>query len=520
MKRLIVISTMMVGIGIVMGVMLVSNFTPSFLSENFALNNNKLGANNAPVKVSETVNALNNAFAASSNAVLPSVVSISVEAEVKGGRQMPGDFRDFFRFFGSPMPEGEGDDNEREAPRTRGAGSGVIISDDGYVITNNHVIDNAVKDGIKVILNDKREFTAKVIGTDPLTDLAVLKIDASGLQAVHFASIDDVKIGEWVVAVGNPLGLNSTVTAGIVSAIGRGQFGYGRGKSPYSVENYIQTDAAINPGNSGGGLFNLSGSLVGINTAIATETGNYIGYGFAIPIDLVQSVVLDLMDDGKIDRGYIGVRISNIKDEVEAKALGLDKIEGIKIEEVIKGKAGEKAGLEIGDVILEVDGKSVKSSNELQSQIVLHRSGDKVKLSIWRDGKKIFKTVTLQSNEENDVAVAGEDVKDDSNKDDNADNFEFEKLGFTVKNLDSKTKKELDVDNGVIVSDVKRYGLAMERGIAPSGVIYKADRKNVTSIKQLKEIISAKKPGDALLIQVKYKDTNRMIAIEIPKTDG
>jgi serine protease Do len=319
-----------------------------------------------------------------------------------------------------------------------------------------------------------------------------------------------------VIAVGNPLGLNSTVTGGIVSAIGRGGLALGSDRSGYSVENFIQTDAAINPGNSGGGLFNLEGSLVGINTAIATRTGTYIGYGFAIPIDLVKAVILDLIDDGKVNRGYIGVRIKTV-DEVEAKSSGLDKVEGAMVHEVMKGQAADKAGLEMGDIILEIDGKPVKTSNELQSQIVLHRAGDVVKLTVWRDGKKINKSVKLlarDEDKEDEKTVAGEEPKkdEDSNKP-----ITFDKLGFSIAPLTSEIKKNNDVSKGVLVTKVERYGKAAERGLAPNGVIVKADRKDISSPEQLKNIIDSKKPGDAILLQLKYPDASRIVALQIPE---
>lgn len=499
----------------------------------------KLGSDKAPTQMNNTIKMINESFVNASEAVLPSVVSISVEAEVKenGGMQRFGggdqDFREFFKFFGPNNPFGndseEGEDEgkaeqpkdkkkkEKNSPRTtQGAGSGVIVTSDGYIVTNNHVVENAIEDGIKVVLNDKREYTAKLIGTDPLTDLAVIKIEGTNFTPAHFSKIEDVKIGEFVIAVGNPLGLNSTVTSGIVSAIGRGRLGLGKGA--YSVENYIQTDAAINPGNSGGGLFDLNGSLIGINTAIATGTGNYIGYGFAIPIDMVQSVVSDLMDDGQIDRGYIGVQIRSLTDEVDAKGFGLSKVEGVVVSGVLPDGAAKAAGIEEGDVILELDGKVVNTSNELQSKIIQHRAGDKVSLVIWRDGKKINKTVTLKSKDNEDVASK----KDDKEKEKVSDNepVSFDDLGFTVKPIDSKMKKDFDVENGVMVSDVKRFSPAGKRNLISNGIITKADRKTIKNSEELKDIIESKKPGDVLLLQVKYKESNQMVALEIPKKQG
>jgi len=348
--------------------------------------------------------------------------------------------------------------------------------------------------------------------------LALIKIDAKGLKPVHLASIDNVKVGELVIAVGNPLGLNSTVTTGIVSAIGRGQLNLLSSRDRYSVENFIQTDAAINPGNSGGGLFNLQGSLIGINTAIASRTGTYIGYGFAIPVDLVKAVVSDLIENGTINRGVIGIEIRSI-DEVEAKAVGLDAVEGIFVQKVLPDSPAEKAGVESGDVIIELDGKKVRTSNELQSMLVFHHAGDEVKLTIWRDNNRINKTLKLKSID--NITAKNEEVA--SKGDEERENFkadkkvEFEKLGFSVEPLNNEQKEKYDVKNGVVISNVKRYSVAYDRGLVAQGIITKADRKSVNSPKDLEKIIDSKKPGEAIMLQVNYKDNLRMVALEIPK---
>ncbi|HPO64060.1 MAG TPA: Do family serine endopeptidase [Candidatus Kapabacteria bacterium] len=467
-----------------------------------------IGASKPPVVISPQVDAMNNAFVAVSEAVLPTVVSINVEIETSAGKnQFQDQFKDFFEFFGMPQDEGE----EQGKRRSEGSGSGVIISQNGYIVTNNHVVENAVS--IKVKTYDKKEYKAELIGTDPLTDLALIKIDASPLPVAHLADMDNVRIGEWVLAVGNPLGLNSTVTTGIVSAIGRGELSLSRDKDGYSIENFIQTDAAINPGNSGGGLFNLHGSLVGINTAIATRTGTYIGYGFAIPIDLVRSVVLDLMDDGKINRGYIGVSIRTV-DEVVAKSLGLDKVEGALVHNILKDSPAEKAGVESGDVILEVDGKKISTSNELQSTIVMKRAGDKVNLTIWRDGKKINKTVKLEPRDK-DTEIASA-TKGDEEKEEVSSSVDFDKLGFTAETLNKDIKENFDVKQGAYVTKVKRYSLAEQRGLVPNGVIIKADRKEIKSPSDLKKIVDSKKSGETILLHLKYKDQTRIVAFEIP----
>ena len=508
MKRRLFARTSLIGGGVLLSAILVLFVFSSIGTKLFA-DGPTIGASKPPVVVSEQVKALNDAYVNVSNAVIPTVVSVSVVVENKDTGQMNEQFREFFKFFGQPF----GDNENPNFHKSEGSGSGVIISDDGYIVTNNHVVENATE--ITVTTNDKKEHKAKLIGRDPLTDLAVIKIEGNNFQVAHFGDIENVKVGEMVIAVGNPLGLNSTVTGGIVSAIGRGGLALGNDRSGYSVENFIQTDAAINPGNSGGGLFNLEGSLVGINSAIATRTGTYIGYGFAIPIDLVKAVILDLIDDGKVNRGYIGFRIKTV-DEIEAKSSGLDKVEGAMVHEVIKDQAADKAGLEMGDIILEIDGKVLKTSNELQNQIVLHRAGDVVDLTIWRDGKKIHKSVKLlaRDEEKDDVkTVAGKEPKKDeeSNKP-----ITFDKLGFSIGPLTSEIKKNNDVSKGVVVTKVDRFGKAAERGLSPNGVIVKADRKELNSPEQLKKLIDSKKPGDAILLQLKYPDASRIVALEIP----
>lgn len=509
MKKIMVGSSLLVALGIFMGVLLVSNLSTDSIGNIFA-STKKFGAENPPVQQTDAMRTLNNAFTSVSEAVLPSVVSIEVTAtrEESGNPTL----EDFFNQFRQ-----QDKDNNKE-DLVEGKGSGVIISKDGYIVTNNHVVENAKE--IKVTTFDKRTYKAELVGTDPLTDLAVIKLvgdDLGVFSPVHFADIATVKVGEWVMAVGNPLGLTSTVTTGIVSAIGRGQLGLN--KDRYSVEYYIQTDAAINPGNSGGGLFDMDGSLTGINTAIATSTGNYIGYGFAIPVDLVKSVIDDLIDDGKVNRGYIGVSISSVKDEVEAKAFGLDGVYGVKIESVLKESAAAQAGLEDGDVILKLDGEKIYTSPELQSRIAQKRAGDKVDLVIMRDKKILNKTVTLKSRDNDDNFADASDVQAQTGGNKDAP-VNFDKLGFKVEKLTDKIKKEYETENGVLITDVKRFSIASDRGMYPNGIIIEADRKVIKTTSQLKSIIDEKKPGDSFLVRVKYPEVTRILAIQIPEKQG
>jgi serine protease Do len=499
----------LVGGGILIGILIVISVLP-FLSTKLFADNTNIGAKEPPVVMSEQVKALNDAYVSVSKAVLPTVVSVSVVVENKdvSGPQDE-QWKDFFKFFGHPFD----DNDQKQFHRSEGSGSGVIISDDGYIVTNNHVVENATD--ITVTTYDKKEYKAKLIGRDPLTDLAVIKIEGSGFPEAYLGDMDKVQVGEMVIAVGNPLELNSTVTSGIISAIGRGGMTMSSNQSKYSVENFIQTDAAINPGNSGGGLFSLDGSLVGINSAIATRTGTYIGYGFAIPVDLVKAVVKDLIKNGKVNRGYIGVSIRTI-DEVEAKYAKLDKVEGVMVNDVIKGQAAAQAGIEIGDIILAIDGKTVKTSNELQSQIVLHNAGDAVDLTIWRDVRKIHKSVKLMPRNEDEVASNSNSGNETEKGEDVNKPVSFDKLGFSVAPLTDDIKKNLDITNGVLISKVEPYSPAANQGLVQNGVIVKMDKKDVNSPEQLKKMLDSKKPGDAILFQVKYQDSNRIVALEIP----
>lgn len=503
MKRTIIFSTVLIGLGIMIGVALVSNFSPDTIKSVFA-QSKTIGAENQPLEASTTAQALNDAMVHVADAVLPTVVFVSVDMETTRGSNP------FEEFFGFEAPE--------EGRRSRGSGSGVIISKSGYIVTNYHVVENAIDEGIKVVLHDKREFKAKLVGKDPLTDLAVLKIDdKADFPVAHLGDLEELRVGEFVMAVGNPLGLNSTVTSGIVSAVGRGRLGLA--SSGYAVENYIQTDAAINPGNSGGGLFNMHGSLVGINTAIASRTGTYIGYGFAIPIDLVKSVAEDLIDDGEINRGYIGVAIKTIENETQAKGFKVDEIAGAYVENVYPDSPAEKAGIEKYDVILEVEGKKVITSSDLQSFVALYRAGDKISLKISRDGKIITKNVTLKKLDEDQASFIDPEIKDKDERAGKSEKgpYELKQFGFTVDIIPDRLKNELDIDQGVFVTKVDRYGIAGDQGLFEGGVITEIDKKKVKGLADFKKTINSKKPGDVFLMEVKYSRRNVLIALEVPK---
>lgn len=476
----------------------------------------EIGLTKPPIEMNPNIKALNDAYKNAANAVIESVVNIRVKIKPKSRsesfRSFPfDDDNPFFKDWEDFLKRHFGDSD----PEMTSAGSGVFVTSDGYIVTNNHVIENASE--IKVTTYNKKEFKAKIIGSDKWTDLAVIKIEGEGFKPVHFANMDLIKVGELVIAVGNPLGLNSTVTSGIISALGRGGLNLIRpedgGRVNFAIENFIQTDAPINPGNSGGGLFDLNGSLVGINTAIATRTGTYIGYGFAIPADLAKTVVTEIIRTGKFQRAYLGVYIRTV-DETYAKAFGLKEIKGAFVNEIESGSPADKAGIKVEDVILAVDGKQINSSNELQSEIALRKPGETVEITIWRQKKELKLKVKLGTRD-GDVA---EKAQTDFQEPKPGQEVKIEKLGLVVTPIDEKIKEAYDVRSGVFLKDVKNQTFRVERNLVPGGVIIKVDDQEIASVGQLKKIIESKKPGDAILLRIKYKDASTIVAIEMPES--
>lgn len=316
--------------------------------------------------------------------VKPTVVYIETEIPIARGDMPEDEFHDEERdFWGQMFPR-----------NARTVGSGIIISSDGYILTNNHVVEGAVEGGINVTLNDKQTFKARVVGTDPTTDLAVIKIDALNLPAITMGNSNEVEVGEWVLAIGNPFRLRSTVTAGIVSALSRQVQIHNGANQQLRINSYIQTDAAINKGNSGGALVNTSGELVGVNTAIVSMSGSYQGYGFAAPSNLALKVARDLIEFGEVRRALLGVSISTI-DAAAAEELGMEQIQGVRIQDISSGGAAEKSGLRKDDVVLRVNGSAVNESNQLQQEIAVLTPGEVVVLEIWRDGEEFVKEIEL-----------------------------------------------------------------------------------------------------------------------------
>lgn len=435
--------------------------------------------------------------------VRPSIVSIYTTKKVKMTHPF---FRWFREWEGENSPFDEEGQNEM---RQQGLGSGIIISEDGYILTNNHVIEDV--DEIRVKLTDKTEYEAKLIGSDPTTDIALIKVEADDLPTAVLGNSENVKIGEWVIAIGSPLYLTSTVTAGIVSALSR-ELNIIGGGNPAGIENFIQTDAAINPGNSGGALLNIRGEVIGVNTAIATNTRYYMGYGFAVPINIAKSVVNDLMEYGEVRRGYLGVYIQEVT-PVVAKGVKLDKPRGVLISSVIEGSAAEKAGIKEGDVILTVNGKEVNQPNTLQALIGTHNPGDEVDLELWRDGKQIDMTVELQSQDNAGVAQSSDDRKKEEKS--------LGDLGLKVKDLSSREMDALELDKGVLIINVDRYSAASKAGLTRGEVIYEVNGEDVHSVDGFYDMIGQYKSGDVIKLMLRRRQGNelfdRLVFLEIPE---
>lgn len=357
------------------------------------------------------------------------------------------------------------------------SGSGIFITADGYIATNNHVIDNAAE--IEVVLNDKRSYLAELVGTDPETDLALLKIEEKELPFLPFGNSDNLEIGEWVIAVGNPFNLTSTVTAGIVSAKGRNINLLRQNGGEWAIENFIQTDAAVNPGNSGGALVNTQGELIGINTAIASKTGSYAGYSFAVPVNIAKKILDDLLKFGEVKRAVLGVKIQDLTAEL-AKEKGIEKLEGVFVPEVIEGKAADKAGIKSGDVILKIDEKKLNSSSQLQEEISKHYPGDEILVSVLREGKYFNKKVKLLTRE------GEEKFKQEVSRD------EREVLGATFENLSRQEKLNMGIRNGVRIKKVAKSEFA-SKGVPNGFIITKIDKQKVNSTEQLMQMIKNKK---------------------------
>jgi Do/DeqQ family serine protease len=436
-------------------------------------------------------------FTAVAKKVMPAVVHIkSTQVQnVKNYnyRSYPDPFREFFdddifrHFFGPNFRFEAPQQPQQRGPQARvGTGSGVIINAEGYIITNNHVIDNA--DDIEVTLDDNRVFKAKVIGTDPSTDLALLQIKEKDLPYLPLVNSDNVEVGEWVLAVGNPFNLNSTVTAGIVSAKGR-NINILQDRS--AIESFIQTDAAINPGNSGGALVNLQGGLIGINTAIASPTGAYAGYGFAVPSNIVSKVAEDLLKYGMVQRGYLGLMIRSVDGNL-AKEKDLEVTTGVYVDSITANSAAGDAGIMVGDVIVEIDETPVKTSAELLEIIGRHHPGDEVALKVDRKGKELDFLVTLR-NQEGKEKIYERGTKE-----------VLDILGVELEELDKETAKKLDINGGLRITKLFSGKLKRHTDIKVGFIITKVDGKVFKTVDEFVKYLENKKGG--VMVEGVYED--------------
>jgi serine protease Do len=447
---------------------------------------------------------LSKTFSAAAKAAMPAVVSVKVEKSVEVGSAMGGpsqlndpfgQFGDDFlkRFFGDRLPQGQ-------APRKyhqEGLGSGFIISEDGYILTNNHVVGDA--DKITVGLKDGRTFTdAKLIGTDPESEVALIKIQGHNFPVLPMGDSSKADIGDWVIAIGNPFGLTETVTVGVISAVGRSNVHIA------AYEDFIQTDAAINPGNSGGPLVNLDGQVIGINTAIYSESGGYMGIGFAIPINMARTIEEQLLKGGKVSRGYLGLVAQNVTPEM-VELLGLKDPAGVVVAQIEKGSPAEKAGLKVQDVILTIGGKKVTTYDLFRNEVALVKPGSQVELRVVREGKPLDITVTL---DERPTAAA--------NRGPSAQESE-QTLGLTVQKLTKDLADQLGyrLGEGVIVSEVIPGSPTADKGIQQGDLILSVNRRTVTSVDEFTTAVQQSRKSGKVLFLVRRGDVSQFVVVPL-----
>jgi serine protease Do len=451
----------------------------------------------------DTARDLSATFTQVAERIGPSVVNISSSKKVKGPA---GNLRDglrgspfeefgeeFFRHFFGPQGPGQG-------PRgflQQGMGTGVIVGDEGYIVTNTHVVEGA--DEVKVKLVDEREFTAKVVGTDPKTDVAVLKIEAEGLQAATLGDSDALRVGELVIASGNPFGLNATVTAGIVSAKGRANVGIA------DYEDFIQTDAAINPGNSGGPLVNLDGEVVGINTAIFSRSGGYMGIGFAIPVNMVKSIMGSLIEDGRVIRGWLGIAIQNL-DEGLAKSFNFDSTDGVLVGDVTDCSPAEKAGLETGDIIVSFNGSPVARADKLRSRVAATKPGSTATLEVYRDGRREELEVEIGELPADEHAAAEPETAPKLD------------VGMSVQTLTPEIARQLGYEagtRGVVVTDVDPFGPGAKAGIQVQDVITQVQDKPVKNTDDFRSALRKHEDDGGVRIVVRHGEMQRFAYLDL-----
>jgi len=450
------------------------------------------------IQVPQSLNGGDSAFSDIVKVISPLVVNISTSKTVSKKDSSPfsdffdGSLNDFFDPFSMPKKWKE-----------ESLGSGVLVSSDGYIITNNHVVEKA--DEITVTLFDQQNYRGKIIGTDPKTDIAVIKISADDLPEINWGNSDALQVGEFVLAFGNPFSLGHTVTMGIVSAMGRANVGIA------DYEDFIQTDAAINPGNSGGPLVNVKGELIGINTAIFSRTGGYQGIGFAVPSNMAQSVMTQLITDGKVTRGWLGVTIQNFTPEL-AKEFGLKKLAGALVTDVFKGSPAETAGVKRGDVILNVNGKDIRNVEALRNMVSQTKVGSSINLKIIRNRKDLNVKVEIVEFPQEIAKSAPVEQQDKLRNDDNT------LAGFSVMDLTRDIAKQLDLsrnEKGVVIVRVKPYSAAEEVGLKKGDVIQEINKKKVRDLDDFNRTIGSLREGDTVLLFINRGGNKFYITLEI-----
>ncbi len=431
------------------------------------------------------------AFSEIVRAVSPAVVNISSTKVIK---KQPTPFDEFFDFL-YPFPDGRG-----KRWKEQSLGSGVIVSPDGYIVTNNHVVEQA--DEIKVILIDKKSFKAKVVGSDPKTDIAIIKIDAKGLPVLPWGDSERLQVGEFVLAIGNPFGLSHTVTMGIISAVGRADVGI------TDYENFIQTDAAINPGNSGGPLVNIKGELIGINTAIFSKTGGYQGIGFTVPTNMVRIVMDQLIKQGKVTRGWLGITIQELTPEI-AQKFGLKQSEGALVSDVAKGSPAHRAGMARGDIILEFNGKKVRDVATLRNMVAQSKVGSQVEIKVLRRDREI----TLKANIMELPTEMGDVVPSSSNSMDMSDSA---LSGITVMDINAAIAKQLGIDRdekGVVIVKVEHGSSAEDAGLRKGDVVQEIDRQRINGLNDFNKATSKIRTEDTVLLFVNRSGRKFYVAL-------
>ncbi|MFQ5949504.1 MAG: DegQ family serine endoprotease, partial [Nitrospiria bacterium] len=488
----LIFSAFLLVVGIIVGVTLVSEFhsVPSGRAIDETL---KETLKRKPPAIAET----EQAFVGVSKAVTPSVVNISTTRTVRQRRDspiFPFDDPIFRRFFGEDPFERRGGPREHKA---QSLGSGVIVDPDGLIVTNNHVIEKA--DEIKVLLSDKREFTGKVVGTDPKSDLAVIRIDAANLPSVTWGDSSKLQVGEYILAIGNPFGFTQTVTMGIVSAVGRANVGL------TDYEDFIQTDAAINPGNSGGAMVNIHGELVGINTAIFTQSGGYMGIGFAVPSNMAKSVVKSLVKEGKVVRGWLGVAIQEVTSQL-AEGFGLKEVRGALVSEVLSDSPAERAGFKRGDVIITFMGKPVDDASRLRNIVARTEVGTRGKVKVIRDKEEIALEVLIET-QPKDMFARRREGKDDRPS--------TSLSGIEVKTLTPDLARQTGIspdDSGVVVMTIEPGSAAEEAGLRRGDLIMEVNRRSIHDTRDYEEQLS-KRTNEPILLLIRRQDRTLFLTV-------